>query len=143
MKKIKYSNWQLLYILIGYYICCFVSSQNPYSLPIFGGISLIYAVFLHCVIFAPVGLFVKYELTPSTITIFDYARRRTCVYQLSEYKTYKYKSVLAFLVISKDQIESKAEAKRKLTDGTAAFVVLLGEARSCLRAWEKNVPSLQ
>lgn len=143
MKKKSYANWRFVYVPLILYLYQIFCLRHYSSILVYLGLLLLFCLVLHLVVFAPVGLFVKYEIDISSVTVIDCLHKRKSVYRFEDSKIYKVKGVLTFLVMSNQEIQSKADAIRKLKDGNAGFVALGGEARSSLHKYEKEARSLQ
>lgn len=143
MKKKAYANWWFMYVPLGFYLYQVFCSRNYSGIPVYLGFLLLFGLVLHLVVFAPVGIFVKYELDRSSVTVYDCLRKTKQVYCFDDSKIYKYKYILTFLVMSGDEINNKADAIKKLKEGSVSFVALWGDARSGLRQYEKEAHSLQ
>lgn len=142
MKKTTYANWWFMYVPLGFYLYQISNARNYGGIPIYAGYLLLFGLVLHLIVFAPVGIFVKYEVDRSSVTVYDYLRKKKQVFCFDDSKIYMYKHIFSFLILSADELNNKADAIQKLKDGRVIFVALWGKARSGMRQYEKEARRL-
>lgn len=142
-KSVSSSNFSLLMIFLPIVLTMLISAGGVEIWPIDIFFLIILILVYHCILL-PAGAFVKYQLNAEKIEIISVFTNKKKVYSLADdIYLYIYPSLVPHLVISKEIISSKQEAKKKIRCQEVGCVTLWGEFRSALSSYEKRATKLK